>query len=61
MALLHALYGVAVPVDTLIDTLAVLYTHQHAQYTLLDISVCCAVRIATLGVITTAESNNQLG
>ena len=27
--------AVAVPVDTLIDTLAVLYTHPHAQYTFL--------------------------
>ena len=34
---------VAVRVDTLIDTLAVLYTHQHAHYTLLDISARYAV------------------
>ena len=27
---------VAVPVDTLFDTLTMFYSHQHAQYTLLD-------------------------
>ena len=46
---------VAAPVDTLYDVLATFYSHQHPQYTLVDISACCAVRIATLGDVTTAR------
>ena len=45
---------VAVPIETFYDVLAPFYSHQHPQYTLVDISACCAVRIATLGDVTTA-------
>ena len=45
--------AIAVPVDTLHAVMATFYSHQHPQYTLVDISVCCAIRIATLGHVTT--------
>ena len=52
--------AITVTVDTLYGVLATFYSHQHPQYSFVDISACYAARIATLGDVTTARLCNVI-